>query len=156
GAWRPGRRGTWSGSPPSACSSPSSGCTWRSCACWPSSGTDRPRSPHRPGRLPLVTDPTACPTCGATLPCDAAFCTSCGASISAAPAPAAAPPASPAPPAPPAPPPPTAPAAPPSAPPSAPPALDDTQVQTPGLGDATQVRPPEPLAPLAYAPADPN
>src|SRR5690606_15675678 len=33
---RPARPSTWSGTAPSAWWSPWSGCTWRSCACWPS------------------------------------------------------------------------------------------------------------------------
>lgn len=93
-----------------------------------------------------MTDTTACPTCGATLPAAAAFCTSCGASVAATapsepagavpPPPAVEPPAAP-------------PAAPPPPPP--PPGLDDTRVDTPGLTDDTQVQAP-PVAPPTFTP----
>jgi len=73
-----------------------------------------------------VSDTTTCPSCSATLPAGAAFCTTCGTKIEA---PAAAAPAPPA------------------------PSVDDTRVDNPGLADATQVYSPPPPEPVAAPPA---
>jgi hypothetical protein len=78
-----------------------------------------------------VTDTTTCPTCAATLPAAAVFCTNCGARLGGAPpVPASAPP---------------------------PPPVDPTRVDNPGLTDPTQAYAAPPPAPgaLPFAPAPP-
>ncbi|MBX3287609.1 MAG: zinc ribbon domain-containing protein, partial [Actinobacteria bacterium] len=47
-------------------------------------------APVRPGEeAPFVSDTTTCPSCSATLPAGAAFCTTCGTRLGGAPEPAA-------------------------------------------------------------------